>query len=238
MSSAQNHGLPAAYCHLHDLEAGGGNNVGVSVVQHNPTGQIRFCKAVRNKYAAKTESKYLKPIQYHPHITHLFDDVPKAERSATAHHVFMEYCDGGSLGDMIKKLEQNNDRVPEAFIWHAFESLLRALCMCHYGWTGGADEDLDNICPQDRTTWPPINHIDIATGTTRIPESEYPRVMLADFDNAIWRASIIKPRRLDELLEVDIREVRAVMYALCFSDIDCSPHLDLTEKEWVNSIEL
>jgi serine/threonine protein kinase len=41
--------------------------------------------------------------------------------------LYMEYCDGGSLADIINLYRAADKLVPEMFIWHVLDSLLRAL---------------------------------------------------------------------------------------------------------------
>ncbi|KAI5954911.1 KIN3 [Candida jiufengensis] len=48
-------------------------------------------------------------------------------------HIYMEYCSGGDLSQYIRDFKQNNDNVPEDFIWQVLIHTLSALYRCHYG---------------------------------------------------------------------------------------------------------
>jgi NIMA (never in mitosis gene a)-related kinase len=52
------------------------------------------------------------------------------------HHMlflYMEYCDGGDLSDIIKSYRTSNEYLPESVIWNIFTQILMALYRCHYG---------------------------------------------------------------------------------------------------------
>lgn len=49
-------------------------------------------------------------------------------------HLYMEYCDGGDLLQVIKKLQSRPHQfVPEDFVWRVFAQLIVALYRCHNG---------------------------------------------------------------------------------------------------------
>jgi len=48
-------------------------------------------------------------------------------------YMYMEYCDGGDLSDVIKQFKEKGQRIPETFIWQVFTQLLLALYRCHNG---------------------------------------------------------------------------------------------------------
>ncbi|ODV93151.1 hypothetical protein PACTADRAFT_25678, partial [Pachysolen tannophilus NRRL Y-2460] len=48
-------------------------------------------------------------------------------------HLYMEYCDGGDLGGIIRKCRNNGEYVPEEIVWSIFTQILLALYRCHYG---------------------------------------------------------------------------------------------------------
>ena len=54
-------------------------------------------------------------------------------------YLYMEYCGGGDLGTVIKKLKDDSKRyqkrmlAPEEFVWRILSQLLSALYRCHYG---------------------------------------------------------------------------------------------------------
>ncbi|KAI9879343.1 MAG: G2-specific serine/threonine protein kinase [Pleopsidium flavum] len=48
-------------------------------------------------------------------------------------HLYMEYCGGGDLSQVIKRLQQKNEYAEEEFVWSIFSQLVTALFRCHYG---------------------------------------------------------------------------------------------------------
>lgn len=75
---------------------------------------------------------------------------------------YMEYCDRGSLKDMIQiysnERKANHDRyIPESFIWHAFLGLADVLYFLKTGQSFVSVELQKN----DPRTWMPIIHRDI-----------------------------------------------------------------------------
>jgi NIMA (never in mitosis gene a)-related kinase 2 len=47
--------------------------------------------------------------------------------------IYMEYCGGGDLGQVIKNLIQTKKFAEEEFVWRIFSQLVTALYRCHYG---------------------------------------------------------------------------------------------------------
>ena len=48
-------------------------------------------------------------------------------------HLYMEYCGGGDLGQVIKDLKIRNQVADEGFVWNTLSQLCSALYRCHYG---------------------------------------------------------------------------------------------------------
>ena len=48
-------------------------------------------------------------------------------------HLYMEYCGGGDLGQVIKELRTANQVADEAFVWSIVAQLAAALYRCHVG---------------------------------------------------------------------------------------------------------
>jgi NIMA (never in mitosis gene a)-related kinase 2 len=47
--------------------------------------------------------------------------------------IYMEYCGGGDLGQVIKNLIYTKKYAEEEFVWRIFSQLVTALYRCHYG---------------------------------------------------------------------------------------------------------
>ena len=48
-------------------------------------------------------------------------------------YIYMEYCGGGDLSQVIDKLRKKNQYAEESFVWSIFSQLVTALYRCHYG---------------------------------------------------------------------------------------------------------
>lgn len=106
-------------------------------VSHKSTGKIYVRKEISYQSLSKKEEKQLSSeFQIlenldHPNIVHVyaFDKIPNEKLL----HIYMEYCDGGDLSQIIKKYRENNEYIPETLIWQIFTQTLLALYRCHYG---------------------------------------------------------------------------------------------------------
>ncbi|KAI1516898.1 Protein kinase [Pyrenophora tritici-repentis] len=90
----------------------------------------------------------------HPNIVCLIDShVPDPTQRHAAPWLVTEYCNGGTLNDFIISWKEKKEFVPEAWVWHIFESLVAAVRYLHCG-------------PEDSSqeTWGPIIHRDIIPG--------------------------------------------------------------------------
>ena len=104
--------------------------------------------------------------------------------------LYLEYCELGTLHDLIKKYVEHNKRnlreqahMPEPFIWHVLESMASALQYIHHGiGSDGKQVELARV-------WPCIVHHDIKPDNIFLRKSEschYPKIVLADFVRFSW----------------------------------------------------
>ena len=105
--------------------------------------------------------------------------------------VIMEYCDLGTLDDLLHRLSllrENGrngagDRCPEAFVWHAWMALVDALAFLQTGLSVKAGS-LDSSQASRKGGWKPLIHGDIKPDNVflRLSQSSpYPHVLLADW---------------------------------------------------------
>ena len=150
----------------------GALNEGVDLVVKKAAprkGQVCVLKRIGIKPGSgavlKREIEILHILQ-HPNIVGFIDGYIPRNLHGQAHLV-LEYCDRGNLRDLIKSYLKRNsynpDRspmyIPEAFLWHVFESLASALAYIHHGVMG---DDLRNpSVPKHQEEWPLILHRDI-----------------------------------------------------------------------------
>ncbi|KAL8863920.1 MAG: hypothetical protein Q9174_007513, partial [Haloplaca sp. 1 TL-2023] len=103
--------------------------------------------------------------------------------------LYLEFCSGGDLSDLMYNFFDRNLPIPEAFIWHVFLQLAQALLYIHHG--------IDYRFPGQppRNGYLSVIHRDIKLANIfldRAPETPdhagpelYPRVVLADFGLAL-----------------------------------------------------
>lgn len=120
----------------------------------------------------------------HPNIVQYIDGFVCMRSDPPAAALYMEYCDLGSLADVIDRYRARPDRpyMPEAFIWHAFHCMLKALAYLHHGIV-----DVKEFAQVDN--WLTVLHRDLKPQNVfvRMAESgaRYPKVVLGDFGIAM-----------------------------------------------------
>ena len=146
----------------------GALNQGVYLVKHRKSGvRCVFKKIVENE-SLEREILFLQVLR-HQNIVEYLDayitnDIPKELG------LFMEFCDCGSLQDLLEKYVSHNEanppepssepaRIPESFIWHVFHSLANALQYIHHGIRG--EDHREPPEPLSAKKWPVILHRDI-----------------------------------------------------------------------------
>ncbi|KAI9828882.1 MAG: hypothetical protein M1819_006497 [Sarea resinae] len=79
------------------------------------------------------ETYILRDVLVAPHenIARLVDSFSDPHHGAT--ELFFEYCDGGDLHGLIRQYRARTAVVPEAFVWHVFLQLAKALAYLHSG---------------------------------------------------------------------------------------------------------
>ena len=122
---------------------------------------------------------------HHRNIITLYDahlPSPVTERHASPYLV-TEYCDKGTLADLIKTWNERVKLIPESFVWQVFEALVTAVQYLHHG-----------PYPYNEAAynWDSITHRDIIPSNiflksdSQANASDYPvSIKLADFGCAI-----------------------------------------------------
>ncbi|KAK8044692.1 hypothetical protein PG993_004716 [Apiospora rasikravindrae] len=170
----------------------GGMNAGVYIVREKKAGQVYVQKCYKSNNSQliklfRDEIGYMRRLMHSSIVQYVDAYVNlKAPYEAAA---YMEYCDRGSLKDMIKiysaERKKKHDRfIPESFIWHAFLGLSDALYFLNTG-QSFISVELQKNNPQK---WRPIIHqTDIFLRSRDTPNSpKPPYVLLSDFGVACY----------------------------------------------------
>ena len=82
----------------------------------------------KEKQNIVSEVNILKEL-HHPNIVQYYDRIIDKQNQKI--YIIMEYCEGGDIGKIIKKLKSSQEHFPEELIWKFFIQVLQALKFCH-----------------------------------------------------------------------------------------------------------
>lgn len=83
----------------------------------------------KEKQQLVSEVNILKDLS-HPNIVRYYDRIIDKQKGKI--YIVMEYCEGGDMGQLIKKCKRNNDYIAEDVVWKIFMQLALALRECHH----------------------------------------------------------------------------------------------------------
>lgn len=179
------------------LDEGGGNgpgalNGGVFVVKRKVDGLRCVEKRIPPGEVVRgiltKELVTLRSLE-HPNITQYVDAFISLHSVPPAACLYMEYCDLGSLQDIVDKYHRRHDGsyIPESFIWHAFHCMLKALAYMHHGII-----DINSFFPLPN--WKSVLHRDIKPANIFIKTADrggiYPSIVLGDFGIAVRQGDV------------------------------------------------
>ncbi|KAK7932373.1 hypothetical protein PG985_003085 [Apiospora marii] len=154
----------------------GGMNSGVYIVRQHHAGPLYVEKCYRSDNIKliklfREEIGYMRKLMHSGIVqyVHAYVNIKPPYEAAA----YMEYCDRGSLKDMIqiysKERKMNHDHhIPESFIWHSFLGLADVLYFLNTGQSFISMELQKN----DPKKWMPIIHRDIKPDRYPPPETE------------------------------------------------------------------
>jgi serine/threonine protein kinase len=164
-------------------DAGGANNLSISVVQNKGTKGTLLCKEVQCSFF---EATYLLKVGPHPHIVRLYD-YTQDDDDDTPEKLYLEFCDLGPLDKVEKGYRASRTPIPEAFIWQVFESVAKALLRMHtgkYSLTEAPTKGWDAVVHGD------IQSENIFLSSSGVADQVYPRVVLGDLGEAYYEYTL------------------------------------------------
>ncbi|KAF2448351.1 kinase-like protein [Karstenula rhodostoma CBS 690.94] len=164
---------------LGHLQPEGGFNDGIEVWQEDTSqGRLLIRKAFRREDVpahALREVRLLNQLSPCPYIVRMYS----ASITRTAGELFMECCGKGTIKALIREHGQRGRKIPEAFVWHVFISLVEAVHYMQHGPPGGGAR-----------AWNYVYHRDLHPGNIFITGRRDTglHVVLGDFGSAVSRA--------------------------------------------------
>ncbi|KAJ8100638.1 kinase-like domain-containing protein [Lipomyces tetrasporus] len=135
--------------------------------------EISYCRmSQREKSQLLAELRILKGLR-HPNIVQYVHHERVQESEEV--HLYMEYCGGGDLAQLIKTCRDAGQFVPERIVWSILTQLVLALYRCHYGMDPPPLNDL--FAPPDDS--PPI------PSTVILHRDIKPENVFLDAENAV-----------------------------------------------------
>ena len=121
------------YEHLNVI--GKGNFGSISKIKRISDGKILVWKEMDyGKMSEKEKSQIVAEVNIlrelkHPHIVKYYDRI--IDKKNTKIYIIMEYCEGGDIGHLIKRLKKNKENMAEDLIWKVFTQVVLAIYECH-----------------------------------------------------------------------------------------------------------
>lgn len=116
-------------------QIGKGNFGSISKIKRISDGKILIWKELdygrldeKEKHHIVSEVNILRELR-HPNIVKYYDRV--IDKKNTRIYIIMEYCEGGDIGQLIKRCRRTKDFIAEDVIWKVFTQVVLALNYCH-----------------------------------------------------------------------------------------------------------
>ena len=211
-----------SYDELRRLGHGGNGNCFLLKRQRDSV--LRVCKVCRSKpeHISRTPveayilQKLLPPYE---RIVHMHELI------MTPHtiQIYLDYYDGGDLGQFMDKVFKDGMRLEENFVWHCYQQLCEALAYIHTGYKALSQK---YETPLWGDSWTPIIHGDIKPMNIFVKLSTrncFPELVLGDFGNSQIRPGRYligtlpwQPPEVPEYsVQSDVWGAGAIVHAMC-----------------------
>ncbi|MCJ1300552.1 hypothetical protein MMC08_003349 [Hypocenomyce scalaris] len=161
-------------------------NAGVVVVERCQDRKRCIEKRLKPEEVAKGKAGFeisvLRDLE-HPNVCQYIDAFLDENQSNPRASLYMEYCELGTLDDVLERYFHMNRRVPEGAVWSIFKQLTNALGYCQYG-----IQDATRGREGPHPGWVGVVHRDLKPNNVFLSSRSngpFPRVVLGDFGCAI-----------------------------------------------------
>lgn len=182
---------------------GGSNNKGIELVIESGSGRLAIRKSIDPEMMQNSignEVGIMRRLASHKNIVQIYDFVPASPQGPHLDELYVEYCKSLIRGQEINTVFQLNKlymledkAVPELFLWHLLEGLLRVIVYMQFG--------IHNVDEAPKPDWEAVFHNDLFASNvflsskgidakTIASRSEYPRIVVGDFGQANTAASM------------------------------------------------
>ena len=160
-------------------------NRGIKLVEDVSSGNLCVLKmlppdilcpdhAAREIHLLRSLSQHGGEIQ--TNLVRFMDSYNGAEHPHDIPWVVTAFCNSGTLAQLVKRYQDEGIRLPEAFLWHVFEGLAKALRFCHSQGVMHRDITLSNVFLHSKNL-----------------DDTYPVIQLGDFGCAVRQEGSAPP---------------------------------------------
>ncbi|KAH7370826.1 kinase-like domain-containing protein [Rhexocercosporidium sp. MPI-PUGE-AT-0058] len=135
---------------------------GKVITEYDDTGELVACKTIRfrtgtkRRTEAERECKVLAALSHENIVRYIDMHVTERPRDSEI-RLYMEYCEHGSLKDLIEDRKVGENFVSENYIWSIVQQISAALKYCHFG----LQKDQSLQPERGEFNWTTILHRDI-----------------------------------------------------------------------------